>query len=355
MTLKVIREYSRDLNVLYVEDDENLARDTHEVLKNFFKSVDLADDGQDALEKYNDYITTHGSHYDLVITDINMPRMNGIELCSAILKHNPQQSLIIISAHNDSEYLLDAINLGISGFIIKPINQQRLYQTIYKTSMAIYDHKFVEANITHLENLNLELQHRNEELTTINELLEKSMRLLNTNLHKEEMLSISKNFEKNLIEDEARKKQVNDFISTELGELKELLTEIDLITIKVIKNTHYLGDSSIATLIQLFKKYALILSMYPFFSELSIAIGSFASVLETHPIPDDDRKIKNIFLLLEAFQYDLSRWHDDLQSGDETKLNAFDSSNIANIHSLINMWSPQETTEDTDIDDIFDF
>lgn len=359
MTFKLIREYSKDLNVLYVEDDKELLHSTKEVLENYFQCVDSANDGQEGLETYKSYIDTNGQSYDLVITDINMPRMNGIEFTRNILMHNPQQPILIISAHDDSEYLLEAIDIGVSGFITKPINHQRLSKILYKTSMAISDHKYVERHLDTLEDLNMMLQQQNSELNDKNEQLEKSLRLLNTITHKEELLHPKKKSSEKTIgsNDDVNnlKEQIRHFIENDIYELKELLNEIDLVVIEVIKNRHSLGGNTSARLVALFKKYATTLSMYTFFDELSLAMSTFTATLEDNPLPENEEHINNVFLLLEGFLYDLSRWHEDLLSGDENKINAFDASNIVNMRLITNMWTVQEEEGESDLDAIFDF
>ena len=359
MTFKLIREYSKDLHVLYVEDDKELLNSTKEVLENYFKSVDSAHEGQEGLEKYKTYLDTNGYSYDLVITDINMPRMNGIELTRKMLMHNPQQSIIIISAHDDSHYLLEAIDMGVSGFITKPINHQRLNNILYKTSMAISDHKYVESHLEMLENLNLQLQHQNSALNDKNEQLEKSLRLLNTITHKKELLHPKKKFQEKpmLPNDNVNnlKEQIGRFIESDIYELKELLNEIDLVVIAVIKNRDSLGANMSARLVTLFNKYAATLSIYTFFDDLSIAVSVFAATLDDNPLPKNEEHIKNVFLLLESFLYDLSRWHEDLLSGDESKINVFDTSNIVNMRIITNMWTAKEEECESGLDAICDF
>ncbi len=357
--IKLIREYSKDLHVLYVEDDQDLSKSTKEVLENFFKSVDVAYDGQEGEAKYKDHLDEYAYPYDLVITDINMPRMNGIDLSRILLKQTPYQSIIIISAHDETAYLSEAIDMGISAFITKPIKQKSLYQALYKTSMAICDHKFVEAHVDRLEELNLRLEHQNNELTLKNAQLEKSLRLLNTIANKENMLHTPMPAKGNIsrVDGSRLKEQIKSFIEDDLSELKEIINEIDLVVIDIINNIEAIAIDSRSLLVSLFKKYALTLSMYTFFDELSIAISAFSSTLENYPLPENDERIKNIFLLLESFVYDLGRWHDDLSSGDKSKLNIFDASNIGNMRLITNMWLENDTDEatDADVDAIFQF
>lgn len=357
MTYKLIKEYSKDLHILYVEDDQELLNSTKEVLENYFKSVDTANDGKEGLDKYQTYLNTNGYSYDLVITDINMPHMNGIDFTRKMLMQNEQQSIVIISAHDDSHYLMEAIDMGVSGFITKPISHQLLNQVLYKTSMAIFDHKYVESHVDTLEKLNLQLQSQNSELNAKNEQLEKSLRLLNTITRKDELLHSKKQSPENTLNNNGNnvKEQINHFIENDIYELKELLNEIDLVVIAVIKNIDCLGGKTSKRLVSLFKKYATTLSMYTFFDELSIAMSAFTATLEDSPLPDNEEHIKNVFLLLESFLYDLSRWHEDLLSGDESKINAFDASNIVNMRLITNMWTAKEEEGESDLDAIFDF
>ena len=356
---KLTREYSKDLNILYVEDDKELCHSTRDLFENFFNSVDIAYDGQLGLEAYRDYFNCHGVTYDLVITDINMPKINGIELCREILKETPQQHIVIISAHNEADYLYEAIDIGVSGFITKPINQKRLIQIIYKTSMAISDRKFVMTHVDNLETLTLKLEANNQELSVKNRQLEKSLRLLDTVSNKKELELSTKKIEikSSSAEDSLFKEQISSFIEDDLSELKDLLNEIDLVIIDIIKNINDISINSRLLLVSLFKKYALVLSMYPFFDELSVAMSSFSHTLELHPLPKDKQRVENIFLLLESFVFDLGKWHKVLSLDDENKFNAFDASNIGNMRLITNMWLEDDSSESTeeDLDSIFDF
>jgi len=133
--MKILKERTDKLNVLYVEDEKESREQLRDIFKLLFHSIDTAFDGEDALEKYNI------KPYDIVITDINMPRMNGIELAKKIKIQNPAQNIIIISAHNDSDYLLQAINLGIDNFIIKPVQMEQLTLVLTKVANLIYSQK----------------------------------------------------------------------------------------------------------------------------------------------------------------------------------------------------------------------
>jgi len=133
--LKSLLQYSSNLKVLYVEDDENFARETQDVLKKLFSVVDYAKDGQEALEMYKSNFAKN--RYDLVITDIYMPKVDGLELTKSIYKIDPNQPIIVISAHDESKYLLEFVNIGIEHFIVKPFDISEISEVLYKVTKKI--------------------------------------------------------------------------------------------------------------------------------------------------------------------------------------------------------------------------
>lgn len=144
VNLQEMLQFTKSQTLLYVEDDLSLLETTAELLSNFFPNLQTAINGQDGLNKYKEFHEASGNYYDMIITDINMPNLNGVEMSKEILKINSQQCIIITTAHNEVEYLRSAVELGIDGFISKPINNEMLLATIFKASQAVSDHKFVQ-------------------------------------------------------------------------------------------------------------------------------------------------------------------------------------------------------------------
>ncbi|MEA3513039.1 MAG: response regulator [Campylobacterota bacterium] len=79
-----LHQLTKNLNVLYIEDDKNFRDETKDLFENIFKSVDIAFDGEMGLSLYKQYFKNYFSYYDIVITDISMPKMDGIELIKSI-------------------------------------------------------------------------------------------------------------------------------------------------------------------------------------------------------------------------------------------------------------------------------
>jgi DNA-binding response OmpR family regulator len=134
---KEILKYTKNFSVLFVEDHDELRENTTEILKNFFDQVDCAEDGKEALKKYKEHHKKNSKYYDIVLSDIQMPNLNGVELTSKLYEINPSQLLIILSAHDDTKYLLSLINLGIEQFVKKPIDYQELLRALLNRSRKI--------------------------------------------------------------------------------------------------------------------------------------------------------------------------------------------------------------------------
>jgi len=152
---KLILENSKNLNVLYVEDDEILRKITQELFESFFLHVDIAIDGNDGYKKYQDYYNDTNSYYDIVISDINMPNMNGIDMAKKIKKINNEQAIIFITAFDEVKYLHSAVNIGVSGFLSKPIETQQLNEVLYTISKNITDKKLVSKHYKQIEEHNM--------------------------------------------------------------------------------------------------------------------------------------------------------------------------------------------------------
>lgn len=153
-----LNELTRDLKLLYVEDDKESREQLGEVFKIFFHDTTTAIDGVEGLEKYQQGL------FDLVVTDIHMPRMNGIQLTDKIKSLNPMQKVIIISAHDSSEYLLPAIRAGVDGFIVKPVEVEQMVSVLEKTAASIHSDMISKDYYKYLEN---EIRHKTLELQTL--------------------------------------------------------------------------------------------------------------------------------------------------------------------------------------------
>ena len=127
----------KNLSLLYVEDDIVLAESTQEMLTQFFGSIHVCHNGQEGLEAYKN------QHYDLVLTDIMMPKLNGQEMARQIKQINPEQIIIVMSAYEDTEYLMELIEIGVHKFVNKPPSMEQLFQAVLTSAVNINNAKKV--------------------------------------------------------------------------------------------------------------------------------------------------------------------------------------------------------------------
>lgn len=132
MHTKELIKISKTLNLLYIEDEEISRNTTLELLSNFFVNITIARDGAEGIAKYKK------NHFDIIISDINMPRMNGFDMIKEIRKLNKYIAILVISAHNESSYLTEGIELGIDGYLLKPLNLKSFVISLEKICDRIH-------------------------------------------------------------------------------------------------------------------------------------------------------------------------------------------------------------------------
>ncbi len=340
---KLILENSKGLVVLYVEDDEMLRSSTANIFSNYFKQVDIAVDGQDGYDKYMDYKNSSGEYYDLIISDINMPHINGLEMSELINKENFNQSIIFVTAHDESGYLHEAIKLGANGFLNKPLDNDQLRFVLYKTTQAIADRKGVEKHYRELEELNLQLSKTVLELQNKQSQIEKSSRILNTMIKKEQILNPKTQEKKDEVKmDNAENydDQLEEFRKDDLYELRDIHDELDVAIIDILqdKEACSIDEDALERVITGFKRYASTISVYPFFNNLFTSLESLADVMAHNDLPDDYRSAISIFELLETFMYVLGRWMDELSTSELSAINKLDASIINDLNTIRSMW-----------------
>jgi two-component system chemotaxis sensor kinase CheA len=152
-----IKNITKNLKALYVEDNEHTREQTLKLLKNFFNFVDTACDGNDGFEKYEQFHKETNDFYDLVISDINMPNMNGVEMSKKILNLNYKQYIVVISAYNDAENLQACLQAGVSNYLHKPVNLNNLIDTLDVVSSSLKKSLSAKSHLNQIENLNQEL------------------------------------------------------------------------------------------------------------------------------------------------------------------------------------------------------
>ena len=133
------------IKLLYVEDNKQAREPTVELFSEFFETIVVGVDGIDGLEKFN------SNTIDLVITDINMPKLNGLEMIAAIRKKSPEIPVLLFSAYSEIEYFKRSIELGVDGYLLKPIDIDQFFKLISKILKTMETKKKLIANMNFLK------------------------------------------------------------------------------------------------------------------------------------------------------------------------------------------------------------
>jgi len=129
------------ITVLYAEDKPELREKFKKILSRKFETLLVAENGLEGYELYVEH------NPDLILSDIKMPKMNGLEMIEKIKKIDKSAKAIIMSAFSEPEYFLKAITIGVQSYLIKPVNTKRLFQAIDEIAERI----MLERNIKYEE------------------------------------------------------------------------------------------------------------------------------------------------------------------------------------------------------------
>jgi PAS domain S-box-containing protein len=137
------KEFLKTLTVLYVEDDPSIRNSLGAIFEKVFKEVVVATDGQDGLDKYSDAVNNRKIDIDAIISDINMPKKNGLEMIGEIRNTNTEVPAILTTAHGETDFLMEAIKVNVSYYALKPINTPELLENIQKFCLAKHQQKLL--------------------------------------------------------------------------------------------------------------------------------------------------------------------------------------------------------------------
>jgi len=121
----------KQISLLYVEDDETIRKQITHFLSRKVGQLWVANDGQQGLDQFM------ANKPDIVLSDIMMPVMNGLEMVRSIKEKSPETPVIFTTAFNDATYLLDAIKLQVDNYVLKPVELDELSEAIQKSARLL--------------------------------------------------------------------------------------------------------------------------------------------------------------------------------------------------------------------------
>jgi diguanylate cyclase (GGDEF)-like protein len=154
---------------LLAEDEQAVQDAIRENLAPFVKRLIVAEDGAVAYDYYSK------EHFDVIVTDINMPNMDGLQFTKKVRENDSETPIIITTAYNDISYMQNSIKLDIDAYLQKPIDFEELLATITKASSKVENRRLKEILANSNERLEVEVEDKTKELQQINDKLYKKV------------------------------------------------------------------------------------------------------------------------------------------------------------------------------------
>jgi len=163
--MSIDKNLLKRLTLLYVEDDDTIRSELTDLLGNFFKKVFSSKDGKEGLRTFLE----NEDEINIILTDINMPVFNGIEMIRKIRGVNEKVPIIFATAYSDNEFLAEAIKLKVREYIVKPIDIRNLLSLMNEIASNLYQ-EFL-------------LKQQQDELTKYKEILDSNNIVIKTDVH----------------------------------------------------------------------------------------------------------------------------------------------------------------------------
>lgn len=350
---KRLKEVCFEMNLLLVEDDTDLSTQLKKLLSRFFGNIDTAANGVEALKKYKE------NSYELIITDLGMPSMDGIELTKNIRKTSDTQSILILSAHFENHELLKLINMGIDGFLTKPIDIETTLMQLAKTTQAIYNDKLLKLYGEMLEEANEELIKSNTELeNSLKKLQKKCQAPIKEEYieeHKEERYEQKQTQADIYAAYKSSKMSASEFFDAFPFELEKTNEDLELLednfNIAFIRSENNIRKESLEQFVDIMKSYARTIELIPQFGALSYGIQQLAKTFEQIT---DPMKLHSVLPMLTHLFDNLEQWRKSVfYYRDAEDIHYMDDSLISDAQSLQGFLSNQSSSSVHDEIELF--
>lgn len=372
--LKTLKSMAKNLRVLIAEDSKELRENLIETLDRLFLEVDGAKDGEVALNMFKK------KRYDIVLSDIKMPNMDGIELSHKIKSIDSDFPIIILSAYNESKYLFKLVNLGIEAFIIKPPETEQFFYSIFKIVRAIENRRedlhlkqsLIIAN-QKLKVLNEELTLKNREVTKKNlqlnyiyknlerrfeseveSLIDSSDFTLNRDIEKSSIKSSSIKSDRDLRVITSASEYLEGIgffkYNTDILEELQTLSELEEEIVDLIDSTSKIGEKFIIKIKTILTKYSNVFKLLVEFINITNALDILIEALDLIDYEAINRDLNLFLKYFEALIIDFKEWRNsifieqnaiDIHYLDDSLLNS-----VLTIQSLITKGDSEDDEDD---------
>ncbi|MEA1955374.1 MAG: response regulator [Campylobacterota bacterium] len=335
ISVKELKELSKDQNILYAEDEEIIRDGMQNTLSKLFKNAFIATNGQEALDIYKK------EEIDLILTDINMPIMDGVELIKEINKLADNPIITVLSAHDDSELLVKLINLEVNNFLNKPSSKEKLIKILYKNCSIISDKKLIRS-------YSKQLEEENDAMIRKNKILEQK---LNQIAHLKNSVEKTEKNNSTNTNTNTKEQYYKTITQEEKDELNELTQDLDVLMIKMYNNKEF-NEESIEEISNLYNKYASVLNFYPEFYNFANILYDFASKIILYK----DKFLKDLdqtSIYFESLQLSIETFRQNVWIKMEKDPSFYNASLKSDIQVVLNFLEDKEVENDDDDIDFF--
>lgn len=164
----------KQFSLLYVEDDEHIREQLMQFLKRRASVLHVATNGAEGLELYRRH------QPDMVVSDILMPEMNGLEMAEAIRELNAEVPIIVTTAFNETDYFLKAIQIGVDSYVLKPVDPAMLGRALHKSAAVLHQRRELARKNVLMQQMLKDLQQYHDaaerENHLVSQLMERTLR-----------------------------------------------------------------------------------------------------------------------------------------------------------------------------------
>ena len=136
--LEIDNDFLQGRSVLYVEDEDEVREQTTRFLRRRFGQVEAAESGRRGLELFREL------SFDVVITDVKMPELDGLDMAKAIKALSNATPVIVVTAYNETDYLMRAIEIGVDRYVKKPVDPRLLVEAVFKATQVHFQERELE-------------------------------------------------------------------------------------------------------------------------------------------------------------------------------------------------------------------
>ncbi|MFA6138877.1 MAG: response regulator [Sulfurimonas sp.] len=369
MTFTELTPYTKNLNLLIVEDEEQIRSATVALFKRLFAVVHEAADGAQGLKIFR----SNPRFYDLILTDINMPNTDGIKMIKEIRKHDALIPIVVLSAYTDFDRMLTIINAGADSFLPKPFNMKTSVSSFYRLSVRISDAKIMQQQFEQIEEENHFL---NKELTILKEKNRLMYEVLKGNyspIVKHKIMKVPISQPKPIVDNNSKYSEVTpeivpveefnnqaqqiyvyDYMEPDdLEDIKENLARLN--SLLLIVGGGDITSNEVAEISYYLQSIGKSTSAYHESYPISRALGSLSSIIQANNHTFIE-KSSSLGSLCKFFGVDLVNWVQMIFHDGATSVDVMDDTIISNSQMLGSMLTENESVDvPVDMDDIFDF